>query len=149
MIYNIDLVDFNGPLAQILVDCSKGTYIRVLAEDIGEMLGCGAHLSALQRTRVGNFRLDDAIALHLVEESANRKSIDGWLLPPDTLAAARPRVDLSLENAVRFRHGRMVGSCPGPDGTVRVYSQDGVFLGLGRLEDCVLSVQRGMTQENQ
>ena len=147
MIYRIDLVEFNGPLARILVDCSKGTYIRVLAEDIGEMLGCGAHLSALQRTRVGDFRLDDAIALHLVEEAANRESIDGWLLPPDTLAAARPRVDLSGENAVRFRHGRLVGSCPGPDGTVRVYAQGGGFLGLGCLEDSVLSVQRGMNQE--
>lgn len=147
-IYSLELLEFNGSYARIAVACSKGTYIRVLAEDIGNAIGCGAHLSALQRTRVGNFRLDGAIALYLVEDSVNREKIDSWLLPVDTLAAARPVVALTADNAERFSHGRLVSPCPGEDGTVRVYAPDARFLGLGRIADGVLTVQRGMNQES-
>ena len=147
-IYSLELIDFSGISAKISVSCSKGTYIRVLAEDIGEVLGCGAHLSALQRTRVGSFLLENAVPLHDVEEAANRDKIDAWLLPAETLASARPQVLLPHDDAENFRHGRRVSPCPGNDGTVRVHAPDGRFLGLGRLTDGVLSVQRGMNHEN-
>src|SRR5690606_28026020 len=66
-IHALELLQFNGLEARISVECSKGTYIRTLAQDIGRQLGCGAHLIALQRTRVGPFKLEDAIGLEALQ----------------------------------------------------------------------------------
>src|SRR5690606_10611258 len=66
-IYELEILSFTGLEAQIAVHCSKGTYIRTLAQDIGRQLGCGAHLVALRRTQVGPFALDDAIALEALQ----------------------------------------------------------------------------------
>ena len=112
---------FDGVDVTLDVDCSKGTYIRTLAEDIGEALGCGAHLVALRRTRVGSLRLADAIALEAFEALAAQQR-DARLLPLDTLIASLPRIDLDLAMSTRFLHGQRL---PLPDarycGTVRVY----------------------------
>lgn len=67
-IHRLELLEFNGRDARILVHCSKGTYIRTLAQDIGRALGCGAHLAALRRTQVGPFRLEDAVALETLQQ---------------------------------------------------------------------------------
>ncbi len=144
VIHVIDFIEFDGTVAKVAVECSKGTYIRVLAEDIGSALGCGAHLSALRRTRVGNFLLQDAIPLHKIEDEAYAPKRDSWLLSLDLLAGNRPRVELSTEDALRFGCGQTVSPVLSPDGTVRVYALDGRFLGLGRLTESVLSVKRGM-----
>ena len=112
---------FDGIDATLEVDCSKGTYIRTLAEDIGAVLGCGAHLIALRRTRVGSLRLSDAIALDTFEarDAAQR---DAHLLPLDTLIASLPRIDLDPAMSTRFLHGQRLplqgaGDCE----RVRVY----------------------------
>jgi len=144
VIYAIDLLAFDGTVATVSVDCSKGTYIRVLAEDIGAALGCGGHLSALRRTRVGSFSLDGAIPLHKVEDDAYASQRDSWLLPLDLLAANRPRVELSIPDAERFGHGQTISPVTASCGPVRVYAPDGRFLGLGQIADSVLKVQRGL-----
>lgn len=108
-IHRIDVVDCaldaEPPRATVRVACSKGTYIRVLAEDIGERLGCGAHLSALRRERVGALSLDAAIGLDALEalELAQRRA---RLAPVDALLAELPRVDLDAPAATRFRNGQ-------------------------------------------
>ena len=102
------------------VACSKGTYIRTLAEDLGAALGCGAHLAALQRTGSGQLELEAAITLeglHALSEAER----DARLLPPDVLVASWPAVDLPDDEAGRFLTGlrRRVTTADAP--AVRVY----------------------------
>ncbi len=136
-IHRLEVVDFDGTSLSIVVDCSKGTYVRVLAEDIGEALGCGAHLTALRRTRVGDLALDDAIRLDRFEAESEADR-DGHLLPVDRLIRTLPRVELAESLARRFVDGQQV---PWPDvrhrGRVRVYraaggaQQQPLLLGTG------------------
>lgn len=127
------LVQFEGDRVQIEVDCSKGTYVRVLAEDIGAALGCGAHLAALRRTRVGRLTLDGSVTLAALEAmppAARRE----WLRPVDALIAEVPRVDLGKTQARRFAHGNPldVGGAPGRR---RVYGPNDELLGVAELDE--------------
>ena len=119
-IHAIDIVHWHEAELVIDVACSKGTYIRALAEDLGHALGCGAHLSALRRTGSGQLELDAAITLEdlLALSEAER---DARLLPPDVLVAAWPAVDLQDDEAGRFLTGlrRRVAAADAP--AVRVY----------------------------
>ncbi len=105
IIHAIDVLRFEPPRAALRVRCSKGTYIRTLAADIGERVGCGAHLSALRRERVGTLDVADALTLDALEAIApgERRS---RLLPLDALLGALPRVALDDEHAARFLHGQ-------------------------------------------
>ncbi len=114
------------------VTCSKGTYIRSLCHDIGERLGCGGCMSALRRTRAGDFRLEDAYTLNQVQESADRGEAASLLLPVDRLFAVYPalRADAAAEKRIRTGAAFAVSA---PDGDYRVYGPAGHFLALGRL----------------
>jgi len=127
LINAIALHDFNDENLSITVDCSKGTYVRTLAEDIGEALGCGAHLAALRRTRIGNLRLEQAVTLTDLEVMTLGQR-DAVLSPADTLLLEIPRADLSAADADRLLHGQAIG-WTGPNGRWRAYSGS-VFLGL-------------------
>lgn len=106
-LHRIALTEFQGDTVRLSVDCSKGTYIRVLAEDIGHFLGCGAHLIALRRTRVGNFTLRDAIALDSLAALTEAER-DSKLLPMDCLLEALPTVQLEQEAAFFLRQGQAI-----------------------------------------
>jgi len=106
-LHRIVLTDFQGDTVSLSVDCSKGTYIRVLAEDIGRFLGCGAHLIALRRTCVGNFSLRDAIALDSLEALTEAER-DCKLMPIDCLLEALPEVQLEQEAAFYLRQGQAI-----------------------------------------
>lgn len=128
-IHAIELLAFAGDTLRISVSCSKGTYIRVLAQDIGAVLGCGAHLTALRRTRVGDLVLDGALTLQQldsIEESARPVRLS----PVDTLLQSLPRVDVSGEAEQRFRHGNPVDLPAGLSGKIRVYADDRL-IGVG------------------
>jgi tRNA pseudouridine55 synthase len=114
------------------VTCSKGTYVRTLCHDIGEKLGCGGCMSALRRTRAGDFRLEDAYTLNQVQESADRGEAALLLLPVDRLFAVYPalRADAAAEKRIRTGAAFAVSA---PDGDYRVYGPAGHFLALGRL----------------
>jgi tRNA pseudouridine55 synthase len=128
-IHALELLAFAGDRLRLRVTCSKGTYIRVLASDIGQMIGCGAHLGALRRTRVGD--LDLARAVTLAElEAGNEAARTEYLLPVDALLTGLPVVDLDGDAAVRFRHGNPVACTPGASGKRRVYV-DGRLIGIG------------------
>ena len=93
------MLDMAGDELELAVTCSKGTYIRVLAEDIGRALGCGACLAALRRTAVGGFALDAARSRSPRLAAMTPAERDAALLPPDALVAALPRFDLDAEQA--------------------------------------------------
>lgn len=113
------------------VRCSKGTYIRTLAEDIGAALGCGAHLAALVRTESGPFRLRDAHTLATVEAASDDDRLR-FLLPADVLLAGLPRTALDPDAAARFAQGQAVGAPPAtPAGRLRAYDPAGRLLGVG------------------
>lgn len=128
-VHAIDCLGFAGGLLTLRVACSKGTYIRVLAADIGQALGCGAHLTALRRTRVGDLDLAGAVTLAELEalDEAERA---GCLQPVDALLRNLPVVSVAGEAAERFRHGNPVDLQPGLGGKIRVYA-DGRLIGVG------------------
>jgi tRNA pseudouridine55 synthase len=126
------LESLEGDTAVLRVECSKGTYIRTLAEDIGEALGCGAHVTGLERTAVGQFRLDQAIALHALEALSPAARRDR-LLPPETLVGDRPRLSIETEAAARFRQGQAI-AVDHPGGGVAVFDREGSFLGVGEID---------------
>jgi tRNA pseudouridine55 synthase len=128
-IHAIDCLDFSGDLLTLRVACSKGTYIRVLAADIGNALGCGAHLAALRRTVVGDLDLAQAVTLAELEalDEAGRA---GRLQAVDALLQSLPAVVVEGAAAERFSHGNPVDLPPGLDGKIRVYAADRL-IGVG------------------
>jgi tRNA pseudouridine55 synthase len=128
-IHAIDCLDIAGDMLTLRVACSKGTYIRVLAADIGRALGCGAHLAALRRTAVGDLDLAGAVTLAELEalDEAGRA---GRLQPVDALLQSLPIMSVEGEAAERFRHGNPVELHPGLAGKIRVYA-DGRLIGVG------------------
>lgn len=128
-IHRIDLLGFAGDRLQIRVACSKGTYIRVLAADIGQALGCGAHLAGLRRTGVGELTLSGSVTLAQLESIPEADRFD-HLQPVDALLQSLPLVMLEAEAAQRFRHGNPVELPDGLSGKIRVYA-DGRLIGVG------------------
>ncbi len=134
-LHRITLLNFEGDVFSLSVDCSKGTYIRVLAEDIGRFLGCGAHLIALQRTRVGNFSLADAYTLDLIEALSETER-DLRLLPADRLVENLPGVDLDQDAAFYLRQGQAVWQPKLQfQQRYRIYDEKHVFMGVGEVDD--------------
>ncbi|MGA9393782.1 MAG: tRNA pseudouridine(55) synthase TruB [Azonexus sp.] len=128
-IHAFDCLDFSGDRLTLRVACSKGTYIRVLAADIGQALGCGAHLAALRRTVVGDLDLAHAVTLAELE-SLDEAGRAGRLQPVDALLQSLPVMALTGEAADRFRHGNPVDLPPGLAGKIRVYAADRL-IGVG------------------
>lgn len=128
-IHGIDLLEFAGDRLRLRVACSKGTYIRVLAADIGRVLGCGAHLAALRRTVVGDLDLVRAVTLAELEALAEDLR-SPRLLAVDALLQSLPRIDLEGEAATRFSHGNPVDLPLGMQGKIRVYA-DNRLIGVG------------------
>jgi tRNA pseudouridine55 synthase len=135
-IFHLDLLGFDGEILDIDVSCSKGTYIRTLAEDIGKRLGCGAHISALHRSRVGAFDEREAVGMAQLQHraAAGREALDGLLLPVCAALEQYPRLDLDAARSVDISHGRavLVDTSVAP-GLCRLHSPDGHFLGLGEV----------------
>lgn len=133
-IHALELLDFAGERCTLRVACSKGTYIRSLAMDIGAMLGCGAHLSALRRTRIGAFDVSAAVSLQALEACAT-EARDALLAPVDALVAEYPQLSLDGEQARGLLQGRVLAlGRTDAVGPVRVYGPGG-FLGLGQWQD--------------
>ena len=129
-IASLELEHYAGAELELKVTCSKGTYIRVLAEDIGTALGCGACLAGLTRANVGRFGLDAAITLDALGGLSEPDRLSR-LLPVDALVAELPRLELDQEQAARLLRGQPVArSHAAAPGLVRIYGPDAVFLGL-------------------
>ena len=127
-------VALGGDRLVIDVDCSKGTYVRTLAMDIGRRLGCGAYLVDLRRTRVGRFRLDQAVALTTLE-AEGIDAARGRLLPLEVLVSGLPRLDADEQRAWRFGQGQVLElENTAAGGEMAVFGPGGRFIGVGRCE---------------
>lgn len=129
-IHHMELNSYAQGLAEITVSCSKGTYIRTLAEDIGHLLGCGAHLAGLRRLSTAHFSLEQAVTLEQLE-AVTLKARDDVLLPADAALADLPKLELDADSAHYLLQGQAVWqSGLDSDGPFRLYAGD-VFLGMG------------------
>nr|WP_308633092.1 tRNA pseudouridine(55) synthase TruB [Massilia norwichensis] len=144
-IHELEMVAIAAPFLTIRVKCSKGTYVRVLGEDIGAHLGCGAHLSALRRVQVGELTTANMVTLEELQAHANPLSL---LAPVDALLSTFPRVDLTPELEKRFLNGQRLAlgkepvPVPAEQGRVRVYA-GGRLLGTAILQEyAILAPER-------
>lgn len=139
-VYKLDLLNFDEQLqsAQILVKCSKGTYIRSICDDIGQALGCGAVMTSLRRVTACGYTLDDAITLEKAKELSENGMLEEYLRPTESVFACYPLVKVTEAQAVRFKNGGglMLSRTDVDDSSengayYRVYNSSDVFLGLG------------------
>ena len=129
-VHELELLERAGDVLHLRIRCSKGTYVRQLAVDLGLALGTLAHLEALCRTRVAGFRLDQAVTLEDLQALGEEARL-AWLLPPDSLLEDLPRTDLPEELEGRFLNGQVVAQAAACQGPCRVYGKAGVLLGVG------------------
>ena len=123
----------------LALECSKGTYVRSIAEDLGRALGCGAHVSVLRRTKAGPFSIEDSVTLNTLEALKQNDALaqmDDLLLPADTAVKALPLVELAESGGFYLRQGQpvLVPNAPS-SGMVRVALETGEFLGVGEILD--------------
>jgi len=129
-VHELELLERAGDVLHLRIRCSKGTYVRQLAVDLGLALGTVAHLEALRRTRVAGFKLDRAVTLDDLQALGEEARL-AWLLPPDSLLEDLPRTDLPEELEGRFLNGQVVAQAAACQGPCRVYGKAGVLLGVG------------------
>ncbi len=137
-IYELSLGSQGEDWLEISVHCSKGTYVRTLAEDIGNRLGCGAHVTALRRTAVGPYRDDGLVTLERLKElkEKNMPAMDELLLPIESALSQWPDIDLSTDAAFYLQQGQPVLVPHAPtSGWVRLYEGNRSFLGMGEILD--------------
>lgn len=148
-IHAIDVLSFVGDVAEIKVACSKGTYIRTLAEDIGASLGCGAHLIGLRRTYTAGYDIAQAITLAEFEALSADERL-AKLAAPDTAVDDLPALVLDADSAFYLMQGQAVWqSGKVPAGMLRLYDERHVFLGLGEQQsDGKIAPKRLMQQVN-
>ncbi len=144
-ILELSFVDYTAPFLKLSVTCSKGTYVRVLGEDIGNALGCGGHLNALRRTRVGALGMEGIVTLEQIGAHPHPTEL---LAPVDALLSSFPAVLLTDELAARFLHGQRLAlgkeevAVPAEQGRVRVY-HEARLLGTGLLQEfAILAPER-------
>ena len=139
IIYRLELIDFTLPLVTVEVECGKGTYIRSLAHDFGQALGCGASLKSLVRLHCGPFHIKDAVSLPRLEEAFHHGHWQNLLYPIDTVLSHWPAIVVSEEEGHLIRNG--VSLTAEGDSTLilspaeercRAYTPDGHFIGLLR-----------------
>lgn len=143
-IYAIDLQSLHNDVLEIEVHCSKGTYIRVLAEEIGSALGCGAHLLALRRLASGDLSLDEACGFDTLAALSPAQRLEK-LLPTDRLLDALPAYQLEADEARRFCQGQALPGTLPEQAQIRVYGPGHRLLGVARLENHVLRPTRVIT----
>lgn len=138
-VYQLDVLSYEQQRVTLMVSCSKGTYVRTLVDDLGEVLGCGAHVSALRRTRVGNFDEADMVTLEQLEqfkENQQFQQMDDLLLPVDTAVASWPSVYLNDDLAFYVKQGSPVLVPQVPQAHwLRLHTKAGEFIGIGELQE--------------
>lgn len=145
-VQEIEILAHEGERLSLRVTCGSGTYIRSIARDLGEVLGCGAHITALRRLWVEPFMTPRMIGLDALREVAERGTegdLQEWLLPISDGLSGFGRVELDPGQATRFCLGQRLRNPEWPEGLAGVFGQDGLPLGLGQVEaDGRLSPQR-------
>jgi len=127
-IHELELLQCAPPILELRVHCSKGTYVRTLAEDIGAALGTGAHLAALRRTRAGRFNVRDAVTLEQLRAMPDPRAA---LLPLRALLEGLPSAELDADAEARLRNGQSLKISGLETGLLALYGADGQVIGLG------------------
>lgn len=148
-IFRFELIKREGNFADFIVHCSKGTYIRTLIDDLGELLGCGGHVSKLHRTQVGPFTAAqmikpsqlDALA-EQCHSSADFSTLDTLLLPLDAGIVNMPALQLSREQQHQLQHGQHCTMAADDIDAIRLLGPAEVFIGIGQIKQGVLSSRR-------
>ena len=129
-LYQLRILDWQAPRLTLAIDCSKGTYIRSLAYDLGERLGYGAHLAALIRTRSGPFVLSESVTLEHIAEAVAQGTISQLLTSADTVLQQYPALHLDVSTVERVLHGHAFSYDAPPTELARVYDTGGQFLAI-------------------
>ena len=131
VIHELSLEDWSPPELTIRLTCSSGTYVRAIARDLGQLLGCGAHVKALTRLACGAFTLEEAISIEELRQVIAERRLDQVMHPSDAAVAHWPAVVLDEEDTWRVAHGQAVTGSPDAKGEwVRIYSSTGKFLAI-------------------
>ncbi|KFN49777.1 tRNA pseudouridine(55) synthase TruB [Arenimonas composti] len=136
-IADIEVLAVDGPRLRLSVTCGSGTYIRSLARDLGEALGCGGHIAALRRTWVEPFtapRMSTLDGLQALAAAGDEAALDALLLPIEAGLAGFPARVLDPADARRFAQGQVIATGDGETEVVNVTGEDGLSLGLGRID---------------
>lgn len=137
-IYHLELKEYKPPLVTIEVECGRGTYIRALARDLGQVLGCGAHLKGLVRLRYGPFSVEEAVSLSQLEDSFRHGYWQNFIYPIDIVLLDWAAVVVDREAEEAIKNGRPIAFTQGDSSGIsssercRAYNCDGLFLGVLR-----------------
>ena len=126
----LELVDWEPPHATLEIDCAPGTYIRSLAHDLGQALGVGAHLAALERTTSGRFTARDAVPWTTLTTAMESGTWRDYLLPADLALHDVPAVHLDAEQTARVRNGNLIAAGTQPGELARAYDPQGRFIAV-------------------
>ena len=137
-IFELKFIDYQAPFLTLEVHCSKGTYIRTLVDDLGEALGCGAHVTMLRRLAVADYPIEEMMPIEdlvLLADSFPSGELDRLLLPMDTAVASLPQLNLTAEQTKAVRFGQRVKfeNPQASSGLVRLFSENGQFLGIAEI----------------
>ena len=148
-IFRFELLALSGDMADFVVHCSKGTYIRTLIDDLGELLGCGAHVAKLHRTQVGPFVAAQMVTPAQLDALAGQSHqsgdfvpMDALLLPMDAGIADMAHISLTQAEQHRLQHGQSCAVEHSDIDAIKLYGADGCFFGIGKVELGVLSSRR-------
>lgn len=137
-IFELKFIDYQAPFLTLEVHCSKGTYIRTLVDDLGEALGCGAHVTMLRRLAVADYPIEEMMPIEdlaLLADSFPSSELDRLLLPMDAAVASLPQLNLTAEQTKAVGFGQRVKfeNSQALSGLVRLFSENGQFLGIAEI----------------
>lgn len=148
-IFEINFIEYQAPSLTLEVHCSKGTYIRTLVDDLGEVLGCGAHVTVLRRTAVADYPTEKMMTWDALQALAEQGDLDQHLLPIDTAVSKLPALKLNAEQSKGIGFGQRVKFANEAKlrGQMRLFSDKNIFLGVALIDDNnVIRPQRLITQ---
>ena len=152
-IFELKFIEYNAPFLTLEVHCSKGTYIRTLIDDLGERLGCGAHVSMLRRTAVSDYPSDKMLSLEALQqlaEAGDLRRLDALLLPPDSAVSKLPSLFLTERQTQAVGFGQRVrfDNAEKIYGQVRLFSAENLFLGVAEIhQDNVIRPARMVNRD--
>ena len=148
-IFELNFIEYQAPFLTLEVHCSKGTYIRTLVDDLGEVLGCGAHVTVLRRTAVADYPAEKMMTWDALQALAEQGDLDQHLLPIDTAVSKLPALKLNAEQSKGIGFGQRVKFANEAKlrGQARLFSDKNIFLGVALIDDNnVIRPQRLITQ---
>lgn len=137
-IFSLEITDFDGETFSISVECSAGTYIRSLCDDIGRVLGCGATLTELERCSANGFSIEDCHSLEEIKTAYENGEAEKLIIPIENCFSCYQKITVTPAQAKRFSNGGELSrdrlKCDCSEGIYRVFSPENKFLGLGEIE---------------